>query len=385
MSSPNDVPLSRRAARLAHDAEQQLGEGIAQPPAGLTRADVRGTSAAPSSVPTDMTYRTRVRPRVPYYDEPAMPSSGPRPDTTQPVTPTSTQPASATPSIAPAAYGGQQVRRRDFRPPTVEEAPAPPPATVSAAHGVDAPLDYHTRRAPGPSPAPEHTLTRRELRELREAQQVAAPADQPVAPVVMPAALLAYSEPPRAEPVTSSHSAPVVAQPPPSAEVAPVSPLIASPPTGSHWSVGIHSEDDPFENTFSREVGAAPALSTNALVLPEMPTGSIAGPVAGTGEIIVTGLIDVSHVVSATGAVPTLHDGSDIDDLFEPGDREIAAPDSAPVSALKAVSTHTAAHTVMTGKRSVSNTVTTVLVATTVVMAAVAIGLFVVAAMNGLF
>jgi hypothetical protein len=155
--------------------------------------------------------------------------------------------------------------------------------------------------------------------------------------------------------------------------------------TGSHWSTGIHDDEDPFENTFSREVGSATSLNTNALVLPEMPTGSIAGPVAGTGEIIITGMIAVSPLHASTGTVPTLHDSPDIDDLFDVDDREISAPDSAPVSALKAISSHTATHTVMTGKPSTSNTVTTVLVGSTVGMAVIAIGLFVIAAANGLF
>ena len=55
--------------------------------------------------------------------------------------------------------------------------------------------------------------------------------------------------------------------------------------------------------------------------------------------------------------------------------------------AAKAVSVHTQAQTIITptGSRVSSNAVTTALVAATVVMAVVAIGLFVVAAVNGLF
>ena len=135
-------------------------------------------------------------------------------------------------------------------------------------------------------------------------------------------------------------------------------------------------------------MGSASSLtSTNALVLPEMPTGSIAGPVTGTGEIIITGMIDLPRVVSSTGTVPTVHESPDIDDLFEPGELAVAPPDAAPVSAAKAVSVHTQAQTIITptGSRVSSNAVTTALVAATVVMAVVAIGLFVVAAVNGLF
>ncbi|MDO9590763.1 MAG: hypothetical protein Q7J04_06430, partial [Microcella sp.] len=120
----------------------------------------------------------------------------------------------------------------------------------------------------------EQTLSRRQLRELRAAESSSA---------VPPAA----SEPILIEPI-------------------PVEPVpVVSTSTGSHWSVGIHDNDDPFENTFSREVRSTSSLSTNALVLPQMPTGGIAGPVAGTGEIIVTGMIAVSGIVASTGTVPT--------------------------------------------------------------------------------
>lgn len=412
MTSPNEPPLSRRAARLAEQAAHHEGvEVFARPGESAEAPDGRRGSApvsVPSSAPSDIAYRTEVRPRVPHYDE-APPSL---------VSP-SAPPTPVAPAFVPAAppaYPVQQVRRRDFRPPADVPAEAP---RVEPQAEFDTPLEYHTQLTPRPDAAPrseppvepapvhviappahdlgavEQTRSRRELRESRAAQGVV---EQPVFSVTeaMPAAPVVPVVPTHYEADGAVHAtvepaplapAPIepallesapVAPPPPAAPVVPVS-------TGSHWSVGIHDADDPFENTFSREVGSSAALNTNALVLPEMPTGSIAGPVAGTGEIIVTGMIDVSRVVSSTGTVPTMHDSPDIDDLFEPGDHEVAAPDSAPVSALKAVSSHTGTHTVMTGKRSTSNVVTTVLVATTVVMAVVAIGLFVVAAVNGLF
>jgi hypothetical protein len=356
---------------------------------------------------------------VPHYDE--------RVDPVQPII---VQPVSAPPLAPPAApaSGSERVRRRDFRPPVAPDAGEVPVAPAM----YDAPLDYRTQLAKQPTepsapllvsdPAPRHqvvapvdhspvsnapveqTLSRRELREMRAALAepdteatidprtttehllAAYPAPAPdyrQTPTMPPA-------PPLVEPVVALppvDTRPPAAMAPAPAPVQPTSrvPSAVTPSTGSHWSVGIHDDDDPFENTFSREVGSATSLNTNALVLPEMPTGSIAGPVAGTGEIILTGMIEVSPLVSSTGALPTVHDHPDIDDLFDVNDRDIAAPDSAPVSALKAISSHTASHTVIAGKTSRSNTITTILVASTVVMAVVAIGLFVVAAANGLF
>jgi len=421
MTSPHDQPLSRRAARQAEHAEPGAVDAFAQPPgpdwSGSEQVS-RMPASVPSSSPSDMEYRTHVRPRVPHYDE--------RVEQVQPII---VQPVSAPPVAPPAAPtpGAERVRRRDFRPPAAAEA-APPPVQPAL---YDAPLDYQTQLAPRPveppasllvsEPQPPHviapidhtpvseapieqTLSRRELREMRAA--FAEPGtESSVDPRTTTEHLLAAYPAPTLDdrhvpPMAPAPQLvePVIAMPPvdtrPPAPVAPTPAAVpsasgvsssATPGTGSHWSVGIHDDEDPFENTFSREVGSATSLNTNALVLPEMPTGSIAGPVAGTGEIILTGMIEVSPLVSSTGAVPTLHDSPDIDDLFDANDRDIAAPDSAPVSALKAISGHTAAHTVMTGKSSSNNAVTTILVASTVVMAVVAIGLFVIAAANGLF
>jgi hypothetical protein len=365
---------------------------------------------------------------VPHYDAPAAPNFAAAP--TFAAAPNFAAPPLVEPPVAPPATpAADNMRRRDFRPP-VEQQPShtlpPEPSSgglIGGPIGGDAPLDYHTQMtvgmpgagghsgaAGGPvASAPiEQTLSRRELRELRDHADLpvfeptrvsepfgatAAPVGQPIAMPVPP-----HGAPPLQPPVSQqflppvpqapAYQAPVYEAPPAPPAVPDASTSVSpSPSTGSHWSVGIHDDDDPFENTFSREVGSAVSLSnTNALVLPEMPTGGISGPVAGTGEIIITGMIDVPRMVSSTGAVPTVHESPDIDDLFDPGDLTAAPADAAPVSALKAVSSHTSARSIITtGKRSSSNAVTTVLVASTVVMAVVAIGLFVLAAVNGLF
>lgn len=415
MSTPTDPPLSRRAARLAEQsAHGSSQEAFAQP---VTR---RGSGATPisvpSSAPTDVEYRTQVRPRVPHYDAPpgahtvvpgtAGPDALVRGASAAPPPPVAPPPI-APPHLAPVPLASAPIappateapmRRRDFRPPAEQHTlPAPPAAGFAPpAAGFDTELEYRTQRTVRPdapaehsAPAPvvpthvvapvapiepvtphEHTLSRRELRLLRE-QQGGAPA----------------AETGEIAPLPSAAPAPLI-EPAPVAMPTAGPSTVGSAPTGSHWSVGIHADDDPFENTFSREVGStAAATSTNALVLPEMPTGSIAGPVSGTGEIIITGMIDLPRTVSSTGTVPTVHDSPDIDDLFDAGDLTPAPVDAAPVSASRAVSSHTQGHSVITpsSRRPSSNTVTTVLVAATVVMAVVAIGLFVLAAVNGLF
>ncbi len=422
MSTPIDPPLSRRAARQSEvTVPDAPPEPFAQP---LTRRARAGAPASvPSAVPGEVSYRTDVRPRVPHYDAPPLghavnsPEGLPigAPGSPERETPSASAAAFIAPPLVeppvapPAVHTSEQMRRRDFRPPTEQFAPD----SVRPVED-DSPLEYHTQLTAGMQQPPvvnpavvdtmtahplEQTLSRRELREMRDRSGLTPePSSETEAFGALP---LLVSEPLVTQmPLTSAPlpPAPTVVLPsaitvdlappalsePPAPSVVPAAPDVS---TGSHWSVGIHDNDDPFENTFSREVGSAVSLSnTNALVLPEMPMGGISGPVAGTGEIIITGMIDLPRVVSSTGTVPTVHESPDIDDLFDPGDLAAGPADAAPVSALKAISSHTAARSViMTGKRSSSNTVTTVLVASTVVMAVVAIGLFVLAAVNGLF
>ncbi|MBR21716.1 MAG: hypothetical protein CMF57_04640 [Leifsonia sp.] len=361
MSSHHEQPMSRREAREA--AERAARESAER--------EAAGRESAPRAVP------------APTPSSPSFASSAP---------------------VAPPAEPVQRMRRRDFRPPSEQEAPR---ASFAPTVDEDAPLEYRTerpvdgpashhvaeprpgaRQASAPHVISEHTLSRRQLRSLRDASD-------PVVPPIDAPAVPQHEEP---APPPPSHTLPSPAPLPPSAPVPP--PLVepeatpdefvepsssSAPTTGSHWSVGVHDDEDPFTNTFSREVGSA-SHSTNALVLPQMPQSNLSGPVTGTGEIIVTGMIEVPRIVTSTGTVPSVHDSADVDDYVEPGDAELTSTGAAPVSALRAVSGHTGTGNIVHGKpQRNGNTLTTVLVAATVVMAVVAIGLFVLAAVNGLF
>jgi hypothetical protein len=119
-----------------------------------------------------------------------------------------------------------------------------------------------------------------------------------------------------------------------------------SPPVG-HWSTQASIDDDEQvqENTFSRNVGATSgAITTSALVMPSIPTvDDILSPLGSTGEILITGSINLPSSMGTTGVHPARYDHSDVDALLEADDREDSDhPDSAPVRAIRAVSTHTA-------------------------------------------
>ncbi|HEY4268933.1 MAG TPA: hypothetical protein VGM94_12155 [Galbitalea sp.] len=157
-------------------------------------------------------------------------------------------------------------------------------------------------------------------------------------------------------------------------------------PTG-HWSVQAEQEDDglPSENTLSRTVGTGTsAITTSALVLPSVPQSTdLTRPLTATGEILVTGSIDLPRSLGSTGAHPHRVDNSDFED--DPLDSEVASPDSAPVRAIRAVSTHTSTRGVIESKKPQSNRLLTIGIAAASVLVVGVVGLLVWALATGQF
>ena len=138
-----------------------------------------------------------------------------------------------------------------------------------------------------------------------------------------------------------------------------------SPRASGHWRVQAAIEDNelPFENTLSRTVGSTTsAITTSALVLPSVPQPDrILNAVTSTGEILVTGTIDLPRSLGSTGAHPSRIDNSDFED--DPLDSQVAAPDSAPIRAIRAVSTNTSTRGVIeTRKPAGTRMLTTVII-----------------------
>ena len=82
------------------------------------------------------------------------------------------------------------------------------------------------------------------------------------------------------------------------------------------------------------------AITTHALVLPSSPdsTDQLLNSLSGTGEIMITGSIDLPRSFGSTGAHPALFDHPEVDALIDEDDREDAPSESAPVRAIRAVS-----------------------------------------------
>nr|RZI34505.1 hypothetical protein BJQ95_03201 [Cryobacterium sp. SO1] len=163
---------------------------------------------------------------------------------------------------------------------------------------------------------------------------------------------------------------------------------VLHPPIG-HWSVDREDDshietigrrdDATFDDLVGRGVGAGGfPTTTNALILPSIPRQGPGGPITSTGEIMITGSIDLPRSLGATGQHPNLFDSSEMDRMLDQLDEGGHHNDVAPVSASRAVSTHTSTRGVMTPPRKRGASLPTVLAITAAVLAIGVLSLFVV-------
>jgi len=250
--------------------------------------------------------------------------------------------------------------------------------------------------------APEPTRFPTSRADDDASDTTAAVTSAPLAPPVLPAqpAPAAELQPERSAPETDQPAQAEAAQKPaqPSAAdlgaAAPVvpAPVVPAPsdsddpdspyvPPVGHWSrqAALDDESQPFENTLSRDVGGGNvATTTNALVLPMIPQrDDFSSMINSTGEIMVTGTIDLPMSVGATGRDSRHYDDPEVDHLFDAFDNEVATTDSAPVRAITAVSSHTATRSGIESTRKQGNRTLTVLIVTACVMAVGVVGLLV--------
>jgi hypothetical protein len=278
MTTYQDQPLSRRqirereaeAARSAEAAASGApvpGADAASPPAGSNAA---GSNAPVHSdaTPEPLNYVTQGRAPLPQYDAPVA----------QPTTPPATaQEAEAGFRYRDFSPEGRRAARHNW-PPAAEPAdldyrtqnrpeqtPSAPP--VAAAPVTDAPVTD--------APHPDGTMSRRELRALREAHEREQQGSQPP---VAPAPQQFASQPPVAEPLGSQ--APL-ASAPPLVGAPPVAgpPVVSAPPAAAEpvqasdaapsWLAPFVSQQDV--------ASAPPASAPPAEAPPAEPTPPAAG------------------------------------------------------------------------------------------------------------
>jgi hypothetical protein len=149
-----------------------------------------------------------------------------------------------------------------------------------------------------------------------------------------------------------------------------------------HWSQS-EIDGDTFPPGMSRGFASGSTGSTpSALVLPSVPNPSELSYSLSTGEILVTGSIDLPRSLGATGAHPdTLDDAIDL--LLDVDDEEMKTTGSTPVRAIRAVSSHTSTRGMIAAHKPKSNRLPTILAISASAMAAVVLTLGIVSVATG--
>jgi hypothetical protein len=110
-----------------------------------------------------------------------------------------------------------------------------------------------------------------------------------------------------------------------------------------HWSA--QSDEPDARSVPGRQLGTSTGQQ-NALILTDAQVADVTGALNATGEIIITGSIDLPRSLASTGSQARI-DNSDMDRILEQGDAEQASSDAEPVRASRAISTHTSTRAVV--------------------------------------
>ena len=253
-----------------------------------------------------------------------------------------------------------------------------PEAADGPDDGVEAPAQPETREGAHTGPA-----------------QTGPAAEQQAVPVVpaliVPALIVPVPIVPAPKPIVSTFPQPDSIPLRPRPELAAsdrgvdYAPDLYTSPTG-HWATESRIDNvNHGEDSFLRSAGSSSGiLTTSVLVIPSIPQSSdLTNQLSSTGEILVTGTIDLPRSLGSTGARPNHFDHSDLDLLFAAEDNDFASSDSAPVRAIRAVSTHTSTNDLIVAKRTVSTRLPMVMAVTAGILAVCVVALLVVGMIFG--
>ena len=373
MTSSQEPPLTRREMRERERLlEQQAASSTPDAP------------SAPTPAPQAPPAQQQVPPRAQV--PPAPPQSVPAPPQAPPTDSTAPRPAGgfADPS---SPFGGAIAS-----PPSAAPGSAFPPQ-------FDPTASAPPRQEPVPEPStPERTLTRRELRAMLDAHAAGEFHDLDIFDELgpeTPSAPAAVAPAPAA-PVPSATSNPFGQPPAPMRAPAPHQiadaaiadePAAAPKPVG-HWTSQLDApieRAEPFDQLLSRGgISHGVPTTTNALILPNLPDqGPMSDALAKSGEVIVTGSIDLPRSFGATGVHPSQIDSSDVDRLFD--QVEDGAGVGAPVAATRAISTQNNARAMMAPPKKEGMNVPLVLAVTAGVLALGVVATLIIGAVAGLF
>ncbi len=340
MTSSQDPPLTRREAR---ERERLLREQ-------------QGASATPDAAARTGSNPPQPAPPARPVDEPA-------------------------PVIQPPPYAARQPEPISSFPSTPVRGDASGPRQ----HTIVPPMSFDRgagRGADANDDAPERTLTRRELRAMLDANAVELDdidADDEAVAAEDTAADSGRSPQPLGVRAAAPHQV---------SDAAIADEAIAAPKPVGHWTAQLNTPVDgaePFDQLLSRGgVSHGVPTTTNALILPTLPDhGPMGDSFAKSGEVIVTGSVDLPRSYGATGFHPSQIDSSEVDRLFD--QVEDGAAVGAPVSATRAISTQSAARAMMAPPKKEGMNAPLVLAVTAGVLALGVVATLVIGAVAGLF
>jgi len=276
------------------------------------------TDAAPADVDTDDEAAPAIEDDEPsHWQDPNPEISHLEPAAVEQATEADGSPDAIEPLEEAAAHGEEPRQHRT----TWAPHDADPDAIMAATDDVAAPATDLPAAAPGVFPL---DLDDDDTNEV----PVVVPAD---APVSRPSSAAQPGSTPR----PTSADAP--------REPKPVTTAF-QPPAG-HWSTFAHDSNDAEvhdEETGTRRVAES---HTNALILPNSALADPTGALNATGEVILTGSIDLPSSLSSTGSHRPI-DGAEVDRLLEQHDEQ-PDTDASPVRASRAVSSHTSTRQVV--------------------------------------
>ena len=416
---PEDAPLTRRQARASQQPSTSADEATPDTAAPRTRRASTSEPVAGGAIPGQTTSR----------DE-----SAPAPASTSPA-PSSSAPASGAP--APAPTGG--LTRRQLRelertgsieqvgspaapvappveqpvpsvalpPRTPDQVVAPPQKQNKAARQQAAKLAQQEADAKAAAAAEQERREAEATKQAEQRQAAAREAEEQQAAERKAAERAAADE--RAAKARSAEA------PTPS-----VTPAAAAPvATGSLFDVSDRDDisEDPastlskgfgrdsmlvaaleaekasqadnevaFEDLLGSGMTSTGQITTSSLIIPVAPSQAEAGATSNsTGEILITGTIDLPRGLGSAGQDPNHFDGAGIDRLIEGDELPASVTAASPVAASRAVSSHGSTRDVVPATTNQSNKLLMTLAIAAAVLAAGVIAVLIIGFFGGAF
>lgn len=141
-----------------------------------------------------------------------------------------------------------------------------------------------------------------------------------------------------------------------------------------------------FEDLLGSSMTTTGQITTSSLIIPVAPAQAEAGATSNsTGEILITGTIDLPRGLGSSGQDPNHFDGAGIDRLIEGDELPASVTAASPVAASKAVSSHGSTRDVVPATTNQSNKLLMTLAIAAAVLAAGVIAVLIIGFFGGAF